>query len=145
MEYMSRTEKLNIIAICGFAAWLNTYIPYVKDANIRKWLKTAQTFLNKAWNERVKNLPYEQGMSLIKLAGQYEMEFRPQMKSASQIDINDVFALAQCAQRSKCITCEDPNSECELRELLQSLGIKGTSRTGCPYDIFSFNEEDDTV
>lgn len=135
--YLSRNEKLNIIAICGFADWLNTYIPHIKDKNIKKWLKTAQTYLNKAWNERVKDLPYNQGIILLNMAKQYEMEFIPRFKPKDKINKHDIYALAEYAQMNTCLTCQNQTGECELRELLKRLGIKGINQSGCPYDIWS--------
>lgn len=143
MGYISKEEKLNILAVIGFEQWLDTYIPHVKDKQIKQWLKTAKTYLNKAWEARIKNLDIEQAMSMIKLAKQYKIDIMPKTMNYTQFDSNDIMILVSCAQKAKCITCENPEGECELKEVLQHLGIQGTSSGACPYDIYNFKEVED--
>ena len=135
--YLNRQEKLNIIAICGFAEWLETYIKHVKDKEIRKYLRTARTFLNKAWQRRLDMIDsYSNAMSLIRMAKQYEMEFRPKLAPESKYDENDIYALAEYAQFNTCLTCIDKDGPCELRRLLAKLGIEPTGAKDCPYDVW---------
>ena len=135
--YLNRQEKLNIIAICGFAEWLESYIEHVKDRDMRKWLKTARTYLNKAWQKRLDSIDsYSNAMSLIKMAKQYEMEFRPKLAPESKYDKNDIYALAEYAQMNTCLVCQNKDGPCELRRLLAKLGIEATGSGECPYDIW---------
>lgn len=135
--YLNRQEKLNIIAICGFAEWLETYIGHVKDKEIRKYLRTARTYLNKAWKRRLDMIDsYSNAMSLIKMAKQYEMEFRPKLAPQSKHDKNDIYALAEYAQMNTCLTCTNEEGPCELRRLLAKLEIEPTGGKECPYDVW---------
>lgn len=134
--YLNRQEKLNIIAICGFAEWLESYIEHVKDKDIRKYLKTAQTYLNKSWQKRLDNIDsYSNAMSLIRMAKQYEMEFRPKLAPDSKYNKNDIYALAEYAMNT-CLTCMDKENQRELRRLLAKLEIEPTGGKECPYDIW---------
>ena len=134
--YLNRQEKLNIIAICGFAEWLETYIGHVKDKEIRKYLRTARTYLNKAWQRRLDMIDsYSNAMNLIKMAKQYEMEFRPKLAPDSKYNKNDIYALAEYAMNT-CLTCMDKENQCELRRLLAKLEIEPTGAKECPYDVW---------
>jgi len=134
--YLNRQEKLNIIAICGFAEWLETYIGHVKDKEIRKYLRTARTYLNKAWQRRLDMIDsYSNAMNLIKMAKQYEMEFRPKLAPDSKYNKNDIYALAEYAMNT-CLTCMDKDNQCELRRLLAKLEIEPTGGKECPYDVW---------
>jgi len=135
--YLNRQEKLNIIAICGFAEWLENYITHVKDKDIRKYLKTARTYLNKAWQKRLDSInSYSNAQSLIQMAKQYEMEFRPKLAPGNKYDKNDIYALAEYAQMNTCIICTDKEGPCELRRLLAKLEIEPTGGAECPYDVW---------
>ncbi len=135
--YLNRQEKLNIIAICGFAEWLENYITHVKDKDIAKYLKMAKTYLNKAWQKRLDSIDsYSNAMSLIKMAKQYKMEFRPKLAPESKYDKNDIYALAEYAQMNTCLTCTNKDKPCELRRLLAKLEIEPTGGKECPYDIW---------
>jgi len=134
--YLNREEKLNIIAICGFAEWLENYITHVKDKDIAKYLKMARTYLNKAWQKRLDSIDsYSNAMSLIKMAKQYEMEFRPKLAPDSKYNKNDIYALAEYAMNT-CLTCMDKENQCELRRLLAKLEIEPTGAKECPYDVW---------
>lgn len=135
--YLNREEKLNIIAICGFAEWLGNYISNVKDKDIAKYLKMARTYLNKAWQKRLDSIDsYSNAMSLIRMAKQYEMEFRPKLAPESKIDKNDIYALAEYAHLNTCIACDKQSEPCELRRLLAKLEIEPTGGAECPYDVW---------
>ncbi len=136
-QYLNREEKLNIIAICGFAEHLENCIKHEEDKDIRKWLKAAQTYLNKAWQKRLDSIDsYSTVQSLIRMARQYEIEFKPKLAPESKYDKNDIYALAEYAQLNACITCTDKSGPCELRKLLTKLGIKPTGAQDCPYDVW---------
>lgn len=135
--YLNREEKLNIIAICGFAEWLGNYISNVKDKDIAKYLKMARTYLNKTWQKRLDSIDsYSNAMSLIRMAKQYEMEFRPKLAPESKYDKNDIYALAEYAQFNTCLTCTNKDEPCGLRRLLAKLEIEPTGGAECPYDVW---------
>jgi len=135
--YLNREERLNIIAVCGFAEWLGSYIPHVQDKDIRRYLKTAQTYLNKAWQKRLDSIDsYSTVQSLIRMARQYEIEFRPKLAPEGKYSKNDIYTLAVYAQLNTCLTCVNKDGPCELRNLLAKLGIKPTGAKDCPYDIW---------
>lgn len=135
--YLNREEKLNIIAICGFSEWLGNYIEHEKDKDIRKWLKTAQTYLNKAWQKRLDSIDsYSTVQSLIRMARQYEIEFKPKLAPEGKYSKDDIYALAEYAQLNTCLTCTNKSSQCELRHILEKLGINPTGAKDCPYDVW---------
>jgi len=135
--YLNQEEKLNIIAICGFSEWLGNYISNVKDKDIKKYLRTARTYLNKAWQKRLDSIDsYSAVQSLIRMARQYEIEFKPKLAPEGKYSKDDIYVLAEYAQFNTCIACTDKSGQCELRRLLAKLEIKPTGAQNCPYDVW---------
>mgnify|MGYP001392144299 CR=1 FL=1 len=137
---VSKAQKLNIVALSSYAEWLNKPINEIQDKVVRKYLKTAQTYLFKAFNYQInsfdKSEKWSEVQSILRLARDFDIELVPQI-TGYKLNNNDIYLLADIARINTCLTCEtSEGGVCELKNILQTLNIKGDNEDGCPYNVW---------
>lgn len=125
-------ERENLIAMIGFGEWLERRTKNMKNKKALKWIRTAKTYLRKAADELAMEVGENQRNTILRQAKDYTLEMNPNITLAT-MKKSDIYYLTAIA-REKCLVCAEHPRDCELKEILQRLNIKGEGTGECEYD-----------
>lgn len=131
-DYLSREERENLIAMIGFGEWLENRMQETTDRRVLKWIRTAKTYLSKSAEELAMQVSPTQKYTIVRQAKDYTLEMYPNITLAT-LKKKDIYHIATLA-REKCLVCGEPSKDCELRQILRRLNIKGEGGGECEYD-----------
>ena len=139
-RYLNSEMKRKLVVLSSYASFCETILPYLKNKEAEKYVKTSKTFIEKAIVAILQPLPADEQAAVVRQAHSFKLEAVPvsQVKSTDKeaVDFSVIEDLASEAIGRNCTGCKGL-ADCGLRSALLALGIEpniSEKELNCPYE-----------